>query len=429
MFNFYYYKQITLIVVLSIFLPFQVIASNSLDQVVAIVNNEVITKLELNKYTEILTSNIDTENMQLPSKDILNKQILTKMILDKIQLQLANATGITTDDQEINASIQEIAEDEKLTLTEFKRNLEKKGIDFSDFRKYIKNELTFATLRQRELAHDLTVSSADIDSFLNSPIGQDQSGAEYRLGHILLSIPDAATPQTITSIQKQAKQIITELKNDGDFAKIAMAKSAGQQALKGGDLGWRRISAIPTIFVEYVPSMKLNEIFGPIRSSSGFHIIKLNGKRIGDKKAYTEIHVRHILLKTGHISDQKIKDKLDHIRSQIIKGADFAKTAKQKSEETSTAEKGGDLGWINKKSVLPEFYSKIINLPLGEISEPFKTQLGWHLVQVLEKRSHETSSIAARNKAAAILKERKFQEKLEAWLKKIRNDAHVEICE
>ena len=404
------------------------IAAQPLDRVVAIVDNDVITETELEQYKKLLLSRIDLKNTSLPAENILKKQILNQMILDKLQLQLANNTGIEVDTQNITATIKEMAAEEGVTQQEFQTRLQNKGISLSNFRTHLQQELVINQLRQREIGREIVISSADIDGFLNSPMGQDQSGTEYHLRHILLSTTDTPTPQTITAAKQQAENILVELKSGTDFAKMAMTKSSGQQALNGGDLGWRRISEIPTLFVKHVPTMQLNEILGPIQSANGFHIIKLVEKRIGAAKTHLETHVRQILIKPSvNTSDEEAEKSLTAIRAQILKGKDFASLAERKSEELSTATNGGDLGWLTEKAVLPEFYNKMQTLKNGEISQPFKTELGWHLIQVLDRRSHSTSLEAARNRAKDILRERKYQEMLEAWLKRLRDNAKVEI--
>ncbi len=403
-------------------------ATQLLDKIVAIVDNDIITNSELEQHKKLLLSQIDLEKTALPAEDILKKQILNQMILDKLQIQLANNTGLEVDAQNIDAAMKEMASDEGLTLAQLQNNIKNQGITLADFRTHLQQEIAINKLRQREIGREIVISSADIDGFLNSPVGQDRSGTEYHLRHILLSIPDAPTPQAIANVKQQAESILVELKHGADFTKMAITKSSGQQALNGGDLGWRRISEIPTLFVKYIPTMQINEIVGPMQSSNGFHIIKLIEKRIGKTKQHLETHVRQILIKPSvNTSDEEAEKSLNAIRAQILKGKDFAKIAERKSEELSTATNGGDLGWITEKAVLPKFYSEMQKLKNGELSQPFKTEMGWHLIQVLDRRSHNSSLDAARNRAKEILRERKYQEMLEAWLKKIRDNAKVEI--
>lgn len=407
-------------------------AEQPLDRIVAIVNDDVITKLDLLSHTKLLLSRIDPKQANLPPQHILERQILNQMILDTVQLQLASSMGIEVDSATVDETLKDIAENEQLTLDQLRHKLAKAGIPFSDMREHVRHEIIIARLRQREVGQEIVVSSADIDSFLNSPVGQDHTGTEYHLSHILLSAPSSPTPEALDQLQLKANSIVNELKAGANFAEMAMAKSTGQHALEGGDLGWKRISELPTLFVKHVPSMQLDEVVGPIRSANGLHIIKLTGKRNGNKETHVETHVRHILIKPGvNLSDTEAKNSLEQIRKQIINGANFAKLAEQKSEELSTAIKGGDLGWISTAAVTPEFYAQMQKLTPGNVnaalSQPFKTELGWHLIEVLGRRSQDDSIEAARNKATEILRQQKFQDMLEAWLKRIRGEARIEI--
>ena len=404
------------------------VIAKPLDQIAAIVDNEIITNSELEQHKKLLLTRIDLNNTTLPEDKILKKQILNQMILDRLQLQLANSTGIEATTQETNALIQTITKEEGMPLAAFRKELQNKGVSLEAFRNHLQQELTIDKLRQREIGREIVISKADVDGFLNSPIGQDQSGAEYKLQHILLSFPNNPTPRVIATTKKSAENILANLKNGADFTKTAMAKSDSQQALNGGNLGWRRIGNIPTIFIKYVPNMQLNEIVGPIQSTNGFHIIKLVNKRIGNTTPHIETHVRQILIKPSiNTSDQEARNNLIKIREQILKGKDFANLAERKSEELSTATKGGGLGWLTEKAVLPKFYKEMQTLKNGELSQPFKTELGWHLIQVLDRRSNSTSMDAARNRAKEILRERKYQELLESWLKRLKNNAKIEI--
>lgn len=405
-----------------------VVASQPLDKIVAIVDNDIITNSELEQHKKLVLSNIDLANTSLPSENILKKQILNQMILTKLQLQLANDTGIEVSAENIDSYMQDMASGAGLTVTALQNDLKSQGVSLAEFRTNLQHEIAINQLRQREIARNIVISNADIDGFLSSPVGQDRSGTEYHLRHIVLSISDTPTPQAITKAKLQAETIVSDLKHGADFAKMAMTKSSGQQALHGGDLGWRRISEIPTLFIKHAPTMQINEIVGPIQSANGFHIIKLVEKRIGKTTQHLETHVRQILIKSGlNTSDAEAEKRLLAIRKQILAGKDFATLARRKSEELNTASQGGDLGWLTAAAVLPTFYSKMQTLKNGELSLPFKTDMGWHLIQVLDRRSHNSSLDATRNRAKDILRERKLQEMLEAWLKRLRDNAKVEI--
>lgn len=400
-------------------------AAEKLNTVIAIVNEDVITKAELNtKYKILLTRIQDTA--ALPPEEQLKKQLLSKLIIDKLQLQLAKSRDINVSAKEINNVITNVAKEQELTLSQFKEKLDLEGISYLDYRRNIEEQLIVADLQQKEVGMDTNVTDSEVDSFLNSPLGQDLTGTEYRLGHILLTFPEKNSEKARKELKKKAKDIVQLLRNGADFGKIAMKESSGSNALEGGDLGWRTVGKIPTLFANDVVNLSINDVVGPIKSSSGYHIIKLKQKRIGHDDLHTEYKARHILVKIDpKVSDKDAKDKLDKIRTQIINGKDFKKLAQKNSDELSTNYKGGDLGWFNKDKVLPDFYSKVSKLQVDEVSKPFKTKLGWHLVQLIGKRSNSNSIIAARNRARGILHERKFNQRLELWLKRLHANARV----
>lgn len=404
-------------------------AKQVLDKVIAIVNNDVISEYELDNYIKIMAHDIQLEsNGNLPPKAVLREQILNRMILDKIQLQLAEQTGIEVDSITVSQAIQNQARQKGETVERFRANIEARGVPFDEYRNLVRNEIIIQRLQSREVAQDLAISKADIESFLSSPAGQDNSGIEYRLGHILLLAPESPTPAALKEVQSKAEAIVASLKNGADFQKTAMSKSAGRQALNGGDLGWRSSGEMPTMFVNYVPSMKVGDIVGPIRSANGFHIIKLQDKRTNTDTVGIETHVRQILIVPNkNTSNQDAKAMLTNIRKQLIKGADFAKIATKKSQDKRSASKGGDLGWISEQDMLPEFSQAIAKLRNNEISEPFQTEDGWVLVQVLDRRNKHASDEAAWNRALEILTIRKGNEAVEAWIKRVRDEARVTI--
>lgn len=401
-------------------------ANQPLDRIVATINGDVVTLSRLNEYCDMLIKDIPEDRR--PPISLIKKQALNKLILDTIQGQIASSRGINVGSYTIDQQLKDTAQSQNLSLKEFKTKMAENGIDYQEYRKYIKTEITNKILQEQELNTRVNVSEADIDSFLNSPIGQDKSGVEYRLQHILISVPDNPSPDAVKSTLTKAKQIVAELRAGKDFSKVAIENSDGQRALHGGDLGYRKLAQIPTLFVAEIPGMELNDISEPIRSSNGFHIIKLAGKKTGNDNQAQEYKVRQILIKpSNYMSDNDVEDELNKIRQEIENGASFAKVASQKSEELSTSAKGGDMGWVTNKVVLPEFYEKISGLKQGVLSRPFKTQMGWHLVEVTGTRTAATSKEAARNKAREILSNKKYAESIMMWFKQIRNKANVEI--
>lgn len=407
----------------------QAYAAQLLDKVIAVVNDDVISQYELDNYTKIVVANMQAQgNNALPSKDVLQEQVLNRMILDKIQVQLAEQSGIEADSIMVSEAIQHIARQQNKNVEGLKQSIEEKGIKFDDFRQIVRNDLLVQRVQAREVAQDVVIAKSDVESFLSSPAGQDQSGTEYKLSHILLLAPESPTPSALKKVQNKAEELVTSLQQGADFHKTAMSQSSGRQALNGGDLGWRTTGELPTIFVNYVPTMKVGDIVGPIRSASGFHIIKLTDKRTSNDASKLETHVRQILIvPDSNTSSDEAKAILTSLRQQLIKGADFAKLAQKKSQDVRSAAKGGDIGWVHEKVVLPKFYEVMAKLRNNEISEPFQTDEGWYLIQVLDRRNQLTSDEAAWNRAVEVLTMRKTNEAIEAWTKRIRDEARVNI--
>lgn len=404
----------------------------SLDRMLAIVNNDTITDSELEYQTNLLLLRLKQNETELPPMAEFKKQILERMIMEKIQLQMATDSSIEIDDATLNQTLEEIARRDGMPLNQMRDFLEEQGIPFHYFSGTVKKELILSRLQQKEVGQHISVSKTDIEHFLNSPQGQDKTGCEYRLGHILIAMPEAPTPTQIEKAKQEAEDLKKQLQAGANFKTLAMAKSAGPQAFNGGDLGFKKSTELPTLFAKQALSLQVNEVYGPIRNSSGFHLIKLIEKRnehgsLQDEKIPL-MHVRHILIQNSQkTSDAEAKALLTKIRAQITEGTPFEKMAKKHSEEHGSAPKGGDIGWISQQMVVPLFYQTASSLKAGELSQPFKTELGWHLVQMVERKMQKNTSEAMRNRAMDILYQRKFEDHLASWLKRIRQDAEVKI--
>jgi peptidyl-prolyl cis-trans isomerase SurA len=421
------FKKISLIT-LGLLVALPLYAGQALNRIVAIVNGDAISQTELDNYTKMIVTEMQAPGAALPPRDVLQKQVLNRMILNKIQLQIAQQYGIEIDSLSVSQQIQNIAKQQGVSVETLRSTVEATGINYSDYREYIKTEMIIQMLQNKEVNQDVSITKADIENYLNSPAGQDNSGAEYRLSHILVALPESPTPEVLKKAQNKAEDLVAKLKSGADFKALAISNSAGRQALNGGDLGWRNAGELPSLFTTYAPSMQKGDIAGPIRSSNGFHIIKMQDKRVSSETQRTETHVRQILIKTDiHTSSAEAQRTLRLLKQQIQKGADFAKLAVAKSQENRTAEKGGDMGWVDESTVIPKFYQVMSKLRNNEVSEPFETEEGWHLVQVLERRTQRTSDEAAFNKARESIWLRKSNEALEAWSKRIYDDARIEI--
>lgn len=400
----------------------------TLDRIVAVVNDDVIVASELEGKIQELSKRLTQQATRLPPEDVLRRQLLEREILNRIQLQLAARSGITVDDPSLNNAMRELAQRNKLTLDQFRQVLERDGFDYAAFREEIREEMTISQLRRREVVNRINVSDREIEEFIERHGAPGQNNREFRLGHILIALPEAATSDQISEAREQAARTATELRNGADFAQMALAVSAGQQALQGGDLGWRKASEVPSLFAEALRQLQTGDISDPIRSASGFHIIKLLETRGEEAVVVTQTHARHILIRTDAItSDQQAQQRLALLRSRIQAGADFAELARANSQDPGSAVAGGDLGWFGPGRMVPQFEQMIDSLPLNTLSEPFRTRYGWHLVEVLGRRKHDDTAEYQRAQVINEIRKHKTEEELELWLRRLRDEAYVEL--
>jgi peptidyl-prolyl cis-trans isomerase SurA len=363
----------------------------------------------------------------LPPPEVLEKQMLERMIIDRLQMQLAKETALRIDDLQVDRTLARIAESNKLSLSEFRRKLETESIKFDQFREEVRTEITLSRLREREVDSRIVVSDNELEFFLGQQTGVQGAAAEYNLAHILLRLPEQASPEQVARQRERAEDVLRQSREGADFAKLAVSHSDAPDALQGGNMGWRERDRLPELFVEVLASMKPGELSPVLRSPAGFHVIKLLEQRGGGAAAQVEqTHARHILVKTSEVvSEADAKRKLNNMRDRIVNGVDFGELAKLNSDDGS-ASKGGDLGWIYPGDTVPEFERVMDGLKIGELSEPFKSQFGWHLMQVLERRKADVSGDRKRMEARQILRERKSDEAYQEWLRQLRDRAFVE---
>ena len=398
-----------------------------LDRIIAIVNSDVIMLSELEEKLRTVRSQMEQQGTQLPPAEALEKQVLDRLIQNRLQLQMASQTGIRVDDETLNRTISNIAAENKVTLTQFRDILEKDGYSYEQFREDIRNEITISRLRQRQVENRITVTDQEIDNYLATQEHQGNVETEIRLAHILIATPDAASPEEIEQARLVADKAREDLKKGQDFAQMAASISDGQQALEGGDLGWRKLEQIPVLFAEYITDMKPGDISELIQSQSGFHIIKLVYIRSSDKLIVQQTQARHILIRTDELTTADIaRTKLEQLKLRIDGGDDFAALAKAHSGDSVSAIAGGDLGWVNPGDLVPQFETVMNALKPGEISEPFETDFGWHIVQVLERREHDSTETIKRTKAREAIRNRKINEAVQTWLRQMRDEAYVE---
>lgn len=399
-----------------------------LDRIVAVVNDDVITATELNGRVKFLSNQLEKSNTRLPPPEILRRQVLEREILARIQLQVAERSGIKITDPALNASLRDIAGRNKLTLEQFREVLIRDGYDFQEFRDNLRNEITINQLRRREVFNRVTVADREIEDYIARHGAPGQKAREYRLGHILIALPEAASPDQISAAQRRAEELVKRLREGADFAQAALSVSAGQQALQGGDLGWRKAGQLPSLFAAPVQKMVMGDISDPIRSPSGFHVIKLLETRGDERVLVIQTHARHILIQTDAVTmDDQARQQLELLRARLLEGGDFSELAKANSQDLGSAADGGDLGWSSPGRMVPQFEEVMNTLQPGEISEPFKTRFGWHVVEVLERRQHDDTSEVRRSQVVAAIRKSKTDENLQLWLRRLRDEAYIEL--
>ncbi len=398
-----------------------------LDRIVAIVNEDVIVWSELEERIREVRSQLTSSGTSPPPYHVLQKQVLERLIIERLQLQVADRTGIRVDDNALNAAIADMAQKNNLSLRDFRDILRRDGYDFAEFREQVRDQMRIAQVRQRNVGDRIVVSERDVDNFLANQSNRSAPEREYHIAHILVALPEGASAEEIAQAKQRAEGIVARLRGGGDFAQTAVAMSDGQQALSGGDLGWKKTAELPTIFVPVVPNLGIGEVSNPIRSPSGFHIIKVLETRGNDQYIVNQTLARHILIRPNElISDDDARIRLEQLRARVLGGEDFGELARSHSDDRGSAIKGGELGWLNPGSLIPRFEEVSDSLAPGEISEPFKTQFGWHIVQVMDRREHDNTEDIVRVKAREQIRERKLEEEGQGWLRQIRDSAYVE---
>ena len=399
----------------------------TLDRIVAIVNDEVITQYEMEDQKRLVISQLKRQGTQLPPNDVLEKQLLERLINERAQVQWAKDTGIRIDDAQVERAVGRIAEDNKLTQAQFLAMLKEDNIPFARFREDLRNEMVLARVREREVDAKVAISEAEIDNFLATQAVQAGNAEEYRISHILVLVPEQATAEQINARRARAEDALKQIKEGKDFAQVAAGYSDAGDALQGGSLGWRAHGRLPTVFAEAVPSMKAGEVSGLLKSPNGFHIVKLLESRTsGGKQVVDQTRTRHILIKVNEVvSEADAKQRIDRIKDRLDRGGKFDEVAKLNSEDLSAA-KGGDLGWVSPGSTVPEFEAAMNKLALNSVSEPIRTPFGWHLIQVLERRKEDITLERSRDSARQAIRARKSEEAYQDWLRQLRDRAYVE---
>lgn len=401
--------------------------TQSLDRIVAVVNDEVVLESELFEMAQTLSLQLRKREVALPPQDVFISQVLERLILKKLQIQTAERIGIRLGDDDLNASIRNIAQNNNMTLTEFREVLERDGYDYGAFRESIREDMIISRLNKVQVGDKIIVSDSEIDSFLATQALQGGAQDAYRLLHILVSVPEAASPEQLQAAEAKVEKIQLLLANGGDFSEIASGYSDAQNALEGGDLGWRLQGELPSLFASVVPQLAVSEVSKVIRGGGGFHLVKLADKKSQEEHMVKQTSASHILIKTNDIvSDEDAKNRLTTLRERVEKGEAFDELARAHSDDMVSALRGGSLGWATPGMMVPEFEKQMNALSDNEMSEVFKSRFGWHLILLHERREQNMAEEFKRSKAREQIHSRRMDEELETWTRQLRDEAYVE---
>jgi len=399
-----------------------------LDRIVAIVDNDVIMQSQLEQRLREVQQTIEKRDAEMPPAEVMQQQVLERLITENLQLQIGERSGIRISDEELNQAMGTIAQRNNMSLDQFRAALERDGLSLDAAREQIRREMVISRVRQRRIAERVQVSNQEVENFLASDLGKLQLSEEYRLANILIPVPESADSATIQAAEKIAQDTYQQLQQGADFPKLAVSRSASENALEGGDMGWRKAAQLPPPFDSEVSSMSVGEVTQPVRTPPGFILLKVLDKRGGETQVRDEVHVRHILIKPSQIrSEEESRRLIERLRDRIQAGESFSELAKNFSEDPGSALNGGDLNWIDPNSLVPEFREVMTNTPSGQLSEPFKTPYGWHILEVLGRRATDASEEFREQQALNLLRNRKYEEELQNWLRQIRDEAYVEI--
>ncbi len=423
-------KLIVVALLISSFLSIKAEAAPELlDSVSVIVDQGVVLESQITELIAVVKLNAVLNNQSLPSDRALRTQAIEKLIIDNLQTQMAERMGIQISDPQLEQTILNIAQGENMKIAQFREKVAQEGVSYDTYREEIRKELILGEVRRANVRRRVYITEQEINNLVTLIDEQGDEQAEYNLGHILIEFPPEPTDTDIEQAKNRANKVIELLNKGSDFAKIATASSGGSLALEGGDMGWMNINSMPTLFAEAVQKKSKDDLIGPIRSGAGFHILKVKDLRGIEKIEIAEVNARHILITPSVIlSDEKAEKMLKEFRGQILAGeADFAALAKEHSADSGSALKGGELGWADPNIYVPEFIATLNKLEVDEISDPVRSQYGWHLMQLTGKRLGDATQKRKEEKAYQLLFQRKFSEESEVWLREIRASAYIEV--
>jgi peptidyl-prolyl cis-trans isomerase SurA len=397
------------------------------DRIVAIVNNDIITRIELDREEKMAMDTLRRQGTPLPARDVLDKQLLERLITKNVLTQYARQTGLRVPDSDLDQALERIAADNKLAPAGLRDAVEQTGVPFDRFREDVRGEMLITRLREREVESRVTVTDAEIQSFLRTQEAQAEKIDEYNLSHILVTVPEQATQDELKARRARAETALAQIKQGVDFRQVAASYSDAPDAMQGGSMGWRQAGRLPTIFVQALQSMKIGATSDILRSPAGFHILKLADKRGNDTPIIvTQTHARHILIRLNEVvSENDARHRLEELKDRVEHGADFGELARLHSDDT-TAARGGDLGWVSPGDTVPEFERAMDATKPGAVAAPFKSPFGWHIVQVLDRRQQDMSQDRQRVTARQSIRSRKSDEQWQEWVRQTRDKAYIE---
>lgn len=399
-----------------------------LDRIVAVVNDGVILQSQMDSKVDLVAGQLRDQNTALPPREVLESQVLEQLITQEVQLQRARRLGVRVPDAMLNSTLQRVAQRNGISLSDLPRAMAAQGIDYRQYREDMRNEMILDSLRQRDVVARISVSEREIERFLGKQESSAGDQIDYELSHILIAVDSSATPEEVGEAGERIEELYQRLVAGEDFAELAVEYSQGQNALDGGDLGWRKGAQLPPVFFDAIDDLQPGEFTDPIRSPSGFHLLKLNDVRGAEKIIVLQTRVSHILLQPNEVlDDTAVEQKLLQLRGRIEDGEDFADVARIDSEDPGSAPLGGDLGWTSPGTFVPVFEDQLARLEPGQMSMPFRTEFGWHLVLLVDRQERDTTEEVKRQRAVQAIRASKQEQETEIWLRELRDEAYVEV--
>ncbi len=398
-----------------------------LDQVVAIVDDDVIMASELRERVQGITQTLQSRGMELPSEDVLIRETLDRLIIESIQLQMGNRVGARISDAQLNAALERIAAQNRMSLEQFRTMLEQEGQSYAAMREQIRREMIIQRVQSGNVNQRIQISEQEVNNFLASAEGQKLSQPEYRIQHALLPLAPDAPESEVETARTYLEGLLRRIRGGEAFDQVISA-STDRYPFSGGDLGWLKADDLPSLFSDVAPDLEAGATSDPIRSPSGLHLVHMADMRGGGGQMVEQTRVRHILVRPSEImTDEQARDLVASLKERAEAGEDFADLAREFSEDIGSAAEGGDLGWTNPGQMVPEFEAAMAETPVGELSDPVQSQFGWHVLEVMDRREQDMTREAIRARATEALHQRKYEEELDAWLRKIRDEAYVDI--